>query len=115
MAIRHRGVIPAMIAAAAVGTVFSMATIRAVGQAPAGRGAGRGAAQPAGRGAAQPAARGATGGRVPHNAWDGHPNMNGVWQTMNSANWNLEDHAAMAGPMYQMGAVGAVPAGQTVV
>jgi len=41
--------------------------------------------------------------------------MNGVWQTMNTANWDLQDHAAMAGPMYQMGAIGAVPPGQTVV
>jgi hypothetical protein len=114
MAIRYKGVITAALAAVAVGTVFSAAVIRTAGQTPAGR--GRGAAQPAGRGAAQPAARGAaTGGRVPRNAWDGHPNMNGVWQALNSANWNLEDHAAMAGPMYQMGAIGAVPPGQTVV
>src|SRR5262249_44242285 len=78
------------------------------GAAPAGRGA-----QPAARGA-QPARGGATG-RVPRNAWDNHPNLNGVWQAMNTANWNLEDHAAIAGPMYQMGAIGAVPPGQSVV
>jgi len=34
---------------------------------------------------------------------------------MNSANWDLQDHAASAGPFYQMGAIGAVPPGQTVV
>ncbi len=110
---RSRSVITAALAALAVGTVFSVAAIRTAGQAPAGRGAaGRGAA---GRGAAQPAARGAATGRVPRNAWDGHPNMNGVWQTLDTANWNLEDHGAMAGPMYQTGAIGAVPPGQSVV
>ncbi len=24
----------------------------------------------------------------------GKPNLNGIWQTMNSANWNLEAHSA---------------------
>jgi hypothetical protein len=116
MGIRFRGLITATIATAAVGAVFSWAAIGTAGQAPAGRGpapAGRGArgAAPA----AQPAARGAASGRVPRNAWDNKPNMNGVWQSMNTANWDLQDHAAMAGPFYQMGAVGAVPPGQTVV
>src|SRR5205823_698474 len=116
MGIRFKGLMSGTLTAVAVGAVFSLAAIQIAGQAPAGRGqapAGRGAA-PA-RGAAQPAARGAASGRVPVNAWDGHPNMNGVWQALNTANWNLEDHAAMAGPMYQMGAIGAVPPGQTVV
>jgi hypothetical protein len=112
MGIRFKGLITATVAAAAVGAVFSLAAIRTAGQAPAGRGAA-----PAGRGAAgqAPAARGAATGRVPRNAWDNHPNLNGVWQTLNTANWNLEDHAASAGPFYQMGAIGAVPPGQTVV
>src|SRR5439155_1804613 len=95
------------------------AAIHTSGQAPAGRGAapaGRGAApaQPAARNTAPAQARGGTG-RVPKNAWNGKPNMNGVWQAMNTANWNLEDHAANAGPMYQLGAIGAVPPGQSVV
>jgi hypothetical protein len=46
---------------------------------------------------------------------DGKPDFNGVWQTINTANWDLQDHSAMAGPFYQMGAIGAVPAGQGVV
>ncbi|HLH44028.1 MAG TPA: hypothetical protein VKV74_13655 [Bryobacteraceae bacterium] len=46
---------------------------------------------------------------------DGHPNFNGVWQALNTANWNLQDHPAYAGPMWEMGAIGAVPAGQGVV
>jgi hypothetical protein len=113
MGTRFKNLMTAAMAVAAVGAVFTLAAIRTSGQAPAGRGAA-----PAGRGAATgqaPAARGATGGRVPHNAWDNRPNLNGVWQVLNTANWNLEDHAASAGPFYQMGAIGAVPPGQTVV
>ncbi|HUR20355.1 MAG TPA: hypothetical protein VMZ90_06060 [Vicinamibacterales bacterium] len=36
---------------------------------------------------------------------DGHPDFSGIWQTMNSAAWNVEDHSATLG----------VPAGQGVV
>jgi hypothetical protein len=46
---------------------------------------------------------------------DGHPNLNGVWEALNTANWNLQDHPAYAGPMWETGAIGAVPAGQGVV
>ncbi len=46
---------------------------------------------------------------------DGHANMNGIWQAVNTANWDLQDHAAYAGPMWEVGAIGAVPAGQGVV
>jgi hypothetical protein len=38
-----------------------------------------------------------------------------VWQANNTANWDLQDHAAAPGPFYQLGAIGAVPPGQTVV
>ena len=41
--------------------------------------------------------------------------MNGVWEAQNTANWDLQDHAAAPGPFYQLGAIGAVPPGQTVV
>jgi hypothetical protein len=44
-----------------------------------------------------------------------HPNLNGIWRATNTANWDLEDHAAEAGPFYQMGAIGAIPAGRGVV
>jgi hypothetical protein len=110
MGIRSGRFITATLTTVAVGAVFSVAAIRTAGQAgqaPAGRGG-------AARGAAQPA-RGAASGRVPRNAWDNHPNMNGVWQALNTANWNLEDHGAGPGPFYQMGAIGAVPPGQSVV
>jgi hypothetical protein len=46
----------------------------------------------------------------------GHPNMNGVWQAINSAYWNLEDHSASGlSQFWQLGAIAAIPAGQTVV
>ncbi len=47
---------------------------------------------------------------------DGHPNLNGVWEAVNSAYWNLEDHSAMGlKDFWQLGAIAAVPPGQSVV
>src|SRR5882757_5877391 len=46
---------------------------------------------------------------------DGKPNLNGIWQTLNSANWDIQGHAAGAGPVVALGAAGAVPAGLGVV
>src|ERR1700722_8783082 len=46
---------------------------------------------------------------------DGHPNLNGIWEAVNTANWNLQDHGAYAGPMWELGAIAAVPAGRGVV
>lgn len=40
--------------------------------------------------------------------FDGHPDLNGIWQAMSTANWDLEDHPAASGPFFQLGAVGAV-------
>jgi hypothetical protein len=45
----------------------------------------------------------------------GRPDLNGIWQAMNTANWDLLDHPAQPGPFWQTGAIGAVPAGQSVV
>jgi hypothetical protein len=46
----------------------------------------------------------------------GKPNLNGVWQAVNTANWNLEDHSATGlSDFWQLGAIAAVPAGQSVV
>jgi len=45
----------------------------------------------------------------------GHPNLNGIWQALNTANWSLEDHAASATPFWQLGALFAIPAGQSVI
>jgi hypothetical protein len=47
---------------------------------------------------------------------NGHPNLNGVWQAMNTAYWNLEGGSAQAIPEYwRLGALFAVPPGQSVV
>src|SRR5258708_37580559 len=42
---------------------------------------------------------------------DGKPDLNGIWQALNTANWDLQDHPARAGAVVAVGAVGAVPAG----
>ena len=77
-------------------------------------------AQPARAGQVYKAPRGPDGRR---------PDLNGVWQSMNNANWDIEPHAARAalafrpGPIVPvpakevvaLGAVGAVPAGLGIV
>jgi hypothetical protein len=46
----------------------------------------------------------------------GKPNLNGIWQAMNSANWNLEAHsAAKMGLAWELGALFSIPAGKSVV
>ncbi len=52
--------------------------------------------------------------RAPRAA-DGHADLNGIWQAVNTANWDIQDHSAQAGPMWELGAVGAIPPGQGVV
>lgn len=66
--------------------------------------------------------------RAPRAA-DGKPNLNGIWQAMNTANWDLQTHAARpalavqrgpdgdvpAAPVLLLGARGGVPAGLGVV
>ena len=39
------------------------------------------------------------------------PDISGIWQAMNTANWELEAHAAEAGPIASLGALLAVPGG----
>ena len=47
---------------------------------------------------------------------DGRPNLNGIWQAMTTANWNIEAHNAEAGPHPEiMGAWGAQPGGIGIV
>jgi len=84
--------------AVGVAAVVSLAVLPTVlrGQAPAGRGAAPAAA------------------RVPRTA-DGKPNLNGIWQAMNTAYWDVEAHPAAPGPMWELGAQFAIPAGLGIV
>ncbi len=47
-------------------------------------------------------------------SFDDHPDLNGVWQAIGTAYWDLEDHPSAAGHP-DLGAIGAVPPGQGVV
>src|SRR5262245_5263214 len=46
---------------------------------------------------------------------DGKPNLNGIWQAMNEANWDLVAHGPRLSPVIAFGAVGAAPPGVGVV
>jgi hypothetical protein len=56
----------------------------------------------------------ATGFKAPRTP-DGKPNLNGIWQAINTAHWDLEAHEAAPGPVWQLGAQFAIPAGLGVV
>src|SRR5262245_47649819 len=84
---RTRGVLIAG-AAAAVAGVFAFGGIPAVGQAP--------------------------GYKTPRTP-EGQPDLNGIWQTVNTANWDIQDHPARQGPVLTLGAAFSVPAGLGVV
>ena len=49
--------------------------------------------------------------RTPHGA----PDLSGIWQANNTANWDLEPHAARQGPLFQLGAAFSIPPGLGVV
>jgi hypothetical protein len=61
-----------------------------------------------------PTASGAEASKAPRAA-DGKPDLNGIWQTLNTANWDIQEHAARPGLVVALGAAGAVPAGPGVV
>ena len=46
---------------------------------------------------------------------DGAPDLSGIWQANNAANWDLEAHAAKQGPVFALGAAFSVPPGLGVV
>ena len=52
--------------------------------------------------------------RIPRAA-TGKPNLTGLWQTLSTADWDIQDHPSQAGPFYQLGAIGAEPPGQGIV
>jgi hypothetical protein len=48
-------------------------------------------------------------------AADGHPDLSGVWQALNTAHWNLEPHVSGYPVIAELGAQFAVPPGQGAV
>src|SRR5262245_52293350 len=96
---RLRGALIAIVLGAAV-------TLPLEAQQPARQARQGGPAAPAGRGRG-PAPR---SDRIA-----GRPNLNGIWQAINTANWNLEGHSAAATAFSQLGAMFAIPAGQSVI
>ena len=70
--------IRSLIAPTVVASVFGLAPMPAAGQAPT---------------------------YAPPRTADGHPNLQGIWQVINSAAWDIQDHSAQLG----------IPAGQGVV
>jgi len=63
---------------------------------------------PRGQAPQAPAGQAAPAYRAPRTA-DGKPNLNGIWQAMNEANWDLEPHAAYQGSLLAEGAQFSVP------
>jgi hypothetical protein len=57
---------------------------------------------------------GESGYQVPRTA-DGIPDFNGIWQAVNTANWDLQGHAASQGKVVALGAAFSVPGGLGVV
>jgi hypothetical protein len=61
-----------------------------------------------------PGAGQTTAAKVPRTP-DGEADLNGIWQVLTTANWDLQAHAAAAGPLVPLGAIGAMPPEQGVV
>jgi hypothetical protein len=51
----------------------------------------------------------------PSRTADGKPNLNGIWQALNEANWDIEAHTAAPGPVTALGGAYAVPPGLGVI
>jgi hypothetical protein len=59
--------------------------------------------------------RAQTSGTVIPRFADGKPNLNGIWQVNNTANWDILTHQARQGPVTLLGAAFSVPGGLGVV
>ena len=46
---------------------------------------------------------------------DGKPNFTGLWEALGTADWDIRDHSSRPGPFFQLGAIGATPAGEGIV
>jgi hypothetical protein len=85
---RWAGGLTIMSAAVAAGLLFAMAPVPAQAQAPA--------------------------YKAPRTK-DGKADLNGIWQAMNTADWDLRAHAAAQGPVLSLGAAFSVPPGPGVI
>jgi len=57
----------------------------------------------------------AQGGAIPRTTWDRKPDLNGIWQALSTANWDLEDHEGGPSPVFVTGVWGATLPGMSVV
>ena len=64
--------------------------------------------------AAAPASAQSSNYRPPR-AQDGHADLSGIYEALDGANWDIEDHSPQPGTMWQTGAIGSEPAGESVV
>ena len=79
------------------------------------RTAAGGGARGGGTAGVAPAPVDAQGGAIPRTSWDKKPDLNGIWQVMNTANWDLEDHPGGPSPVFVTGVWGARLPGLSVV
>ena len=56
-----------------------------------------------------------TGAYKPARTADGKADLNGIWQALNTADWDIQAHAAAAGPAPMLAADFAIPPGTGVV
>ena len=66
-------------------------------------------------GLATASSRGQTNAYRAPRTGDGKPDLNGIWQAMNTANWDIQDHDQRQGPQSALGAAFSIPSGEGVV